>query len=157
MTDQTLKQRYIAAKQALFDKAYGHLNAEQRRAVFQTQGPLLILAGAGSGKTTVLVQRIAYIIRFGDAYYAEWMPAGITEGKVAEMERAVNLSVAEINEILPEFIHKPCPPYQMLAITFTNKAANEIKSRLAANFEDETVAREPRMVLKTPPSEGIIM
>ncbi len=142
MIDQSIKERYIAAKQALFDKAYSHLNPEQRRAVFHTQGPLLILAGAGSGKTTVLVQRIAYIIRFGDAYHSEWMPAGVTASKVAEMERAVNLSVAEINEILPEFIHKPCPPYQMLAITFTNKAANEIKNRLAANFDDETVARD---------------
>lgn len=142
MIDPKLKERYIAAKQALFDKAYSHLNAEQRRAVFQTQGPLLILAGAGSGKTTVLVQRIAYIIRYGDAYHTDWMPYGVTEAKVEEMERAVSLSMAEINEILPEFIHQPCPPYQMLAITFTNKAANEIKSRLAANFDDETIAKD---------------
>ncbi len=142
MINQALKERYIAAKQALFDKAYSHLNPEQRRAVFHTQGPLLILAGAGSGKTTVLVQRIAYIIRFGDAYHTAWIPDGITEAKVSEMERAVNLPSSEIGEILPEFIHKPCPPYQMLAITFTNKAANEIKNRLAANFDDETVARD---------------
>ncbi len=142
MFDQQLKERYIAAKQALFDKAYSHLNAEQRRAVFQTQGPLLILAGAGSGKTTVLVQRIAYIIRYGDAYHTTWMPEGITQAKVEEMERAVSLSVEEVREILPEFIHRPCPPYQMLAITFTNKAANEIKSRLAASFDDESVARD---------------
>lgn len=142
MLDSQLKERYIKAKQALFDKAYSHLNSEQRRAVFQTQGPLLILAGAGSGKTTVLVQRIAYIIRYGDAYHTEWIPDGVTESKIAEMEMAVALSVEEILEILPEFIYRPCPPYQMLAITFTNKAANEIKNRLSAIFNDEIMARD---------------
>ena len=142
MLDQKLKERYIAAKQALFDKAYSHLNPEQRRAVFQTQGPVLILAGAGSGKTTVLVQRIAYIIRYGDAYHTTWVPEGVTQAKIEEMESAVYLSIPEITEILPEFIHRPCAPYQMLAITFTNKAANEIKSRLMGIFGDETLARD---------------
>lgn len=137
-----LSERYIKAKQALFDRAYGDLNEKQREAVFQTNGPLLILAGAGSGKTTVLVRRIAYIIRYGDAYHTRHIPEDLTEERVAELEAAVTLSVGEIREILDEFIYHPCPPYQMLAITFTNKAANEIKNRLAAGFEDETIARD---------------
>ena len=137
-----LEQRYINAKQALFHKAYGHLNPEQRRAVFQTQGPLLILAGAGSGKTTVLVQRIAYIIRYGNAFHDTTFPHDLTEAQVAELEGAVNLTVPEIQEILLEFIKDACPPYQMLAITFTNKAANEIKSRLVNQFGDETIAAD---------------
>ena len=137
-----LEQRYINAKQALFHKAYGHLNPEQRRAVFQTQGPLLILAGAGSGKTTVLVQRIAYIIRYGNAFHDTTLPHDLTEAQVAELEGAVNLTVPEIQEILLEFIKDACPPYQMLAITFTNKAANEIKSRLVNQFGDETIAAD---------------
>ena len=137
-----LEQRYIAAKQALFHKAYSHLNAEQRKAVFQTKGPLLILAGAGSGKTTVLVQRIAYIIRYGNAYHDDRVPIGVTEADVLSLEKAIHLSVPEIREILLEFIHDPCPPYQMLAFTFTNKAANEIKSRLATQFGDETLASD---------------
>ena len=63
-----LQQRYIRAKQALFDKVYGaRLNPEQCRATFTSKGPLLVLAGAGSGKTTVLVNRIAYIIKYGKA------------------------------------------------------------------------------------------
>ncbi len=137
-----LEQRYIAAKQALFDKAYSHLNPEQRRAVFQSKGPLLILAGAGSGKTTVLVQRIAYIIRYGNAYHDTSVPRDLTETGVQALEGAVHLTIPEIREILLEFIKDACPPYQMLAITFTNKAANEIKSRLVSQFGDETIAND---------------
>ncbi len=138
--DKHLSERYIRAKRALFDKAYGTLNDRQREAVFTTEGPLLVLAGAGSGKTTVLVRRIAYIIRYGNAYYTDFIPDGTDEAHVADLEAAVHLTVPEIEEILPEFIHDPCPPYRMLAITFTNKAAGEIKHRLAEQFADETLA-----------------
>ncbi len=137
-----LSARYIRAKQALFDKAYSSLNDRQREAVFTTEGPLLVLAGAGSGKTTVLVRRIAFVIRFGNAYYDDFVPDTLDEAHVADLERAVNLSVDEIREILPEFIHDPCPPYRMLAITFTNKAAGEIKNRLIAEFGDESIATD---------------
>ena len=138
--DKNLTARYLAAKRALFDKAYGMLNDMQRQAVFTTEGPLLVLAGAGSGKTTVLVRRIAFIIRYGNAYYTDFVPYGLTEEHVTDLERAVHLTVPEIEGILPEFIHDPCPPYRMLAITFTNKAAGEIKNRLVTQFNDETIA-----------------
>ena len=137
-----LEQRYIAAKRALFDRYYSDLNDKQRAAVYRTDGPLLVLAGAGSGKTTVLVKRIAYIIKYGNAYYDESIPYGLTEERVFQLESAISLSKAEIENILPEFIKSPCPPWRMLAITFTNKAANEIKARLAAAFDDESVSSE---------------
>ncbi len=140
--EKNLADRYQKAKQALFDKVYGTLNERQRRAVFTTEGPLLVLAGAGSGKTTVLVRRIAYIIRYGNAYYTDYIPSYVDQRHVADLEKAVRLSVKEIEEILPEFICEPCPPYRMLAITFTNKAAGEIKTRLSEQFADETLARD---------------
>ena len=140
--ENTLSERYIQAKRALFDKVYGQLNDKQRQAVFQTEGPLLILAGAGSGKTTVLVRRIAHIIRYGNAYASEHIPYALTEEQVADLERAVRLSVEEIQPILNEFIESPCEPWRMLAITFTNKAAGEIKTRLVNQFGDESIAKD---------------
>ncbi len=138
-----LKERYIKAKRALFDAAYSSLNEKQREAVFTTEGPLLVLAGAGSGKTTVLVKRIAFIIKSGNAYYNESVPDHVTEDQVKSLEDASALPAEEIEQLLPVFISNPCPPWKVLAITFTNKAAKEIKTRLSAAFEnDENIAND---------------
>lgn len=137
---KTLDERYLEAKRRLFDKVYSNLNEKQREAVFTTEGNLLVLAGAGSGKTTVLVHRIAFIIKYGNAYYSTYVPFGIDEARVRELERAESLTAEEIEDILPEFISSPCPPWNMLAITFTNKAANEIKHRLQRAIPEENGA-----------------
>ncbi len=134
---QILADRYLKAKRKLFQKAYGKmLNTEQRRAVFTARGPLLVLAGAGSGKTTVLVNRIAFIIKHGNAYFSDFVPENITEEDVARLEGALSWDSDEIMEILHEFAFEPAAPYSVLAITFTNKAANEMKERLAKTFGD---------------------
>ncbi len=142
---EQLEQRYLAAKRRLFEKVYGaHLNPPQCQAVFRTEGPLLVLAGAGSGKTTVLVRRISFLIRYGNAYHNDHIPAGIGDVYVQSLENALDvLSPEEIEEqILPVFPYRPAAPWQVLAITFTNKAAREIKERLAKELQDDTVAAQ---------------
>ena len=134
---QEINERYLKAKRALFDKVYGErLNPEQRRAVFTAGGPLLVLAGAGSGKTTVLVNRIAYLIKYGNAYFSDEVPDGLSPEACCALEYALNMQSDEIEEILPQFITEPTPPWCVLAITFTNKAAREIRERLDRAFDD---------------------
>jgi DNA helicase-2/ATP-dependent DNA helicase PcrA len=136
-----LNTEYTKAKRALFDKVYAErLNPEQCRAVFTVKGPLLVLAGAGSGKTTVLVNRIAYLIRYGNAYFSETVPDTVTEETVEALRDALDLPAKDIEDILPEFITEPCPPWNVLAITFTNKAANEMKERLSAELGDKGIS-----------------
>ena len=139
----TLEERYLTAKQHLFLRVYGaHLNPPQCEAVFQTEGPLLVLAGAGSGKTTVLVRRTAFLIRYGNAYHAP-APSGVREEEVGILETAAEMPPEQIErEILPLFIDHPCPPWAILAITFTNKAAKEIRERLLSELGDEDVASQ---------------
>lgn len=90
-----ISKRVFDMVQAEIKKQFSHMNNMQQQAVFCTEGPLLILAGAGSGKTTVLVNRIAYILQ---------------------------------SEL--------CRPWQILAITFTNKAAGELKERICNAVPD---------------------
>ena len=140
---QDINERYIRAKQRLFDKVYGRrLNPEQCRAVFTARGPLLVLAGAGSGKTTVLVNRIAFLIKYGNAYFSDFVPETAGEATVRALEAAAEMSAEEISEILPEFITEQAAPWSVLAITFTNKAAGEIKERLRTAFDDPDVAAD---------------
>ena len=137
-----LGDRYIRAKRALFNRAYAELNEMQRKAVFCVDGPLLILAGAGSGKPTGLVKRIAFIIKYGNAYESEYVPYDVTEDEVAALEDAIHLSKEEILPLLDRFAQNPCAPWRMLAITFTNKAAGEIKSRINAQLGNTDLANE---------------
>ncbi len=127
----TLRDRFISIKRVLFNKMYSFLNPAQREAVFTVNGPLLVLAGAGSGKTTVLTERIAFIIKYGDAYFNESVPDNLSAADIDELEKAQNLDDDSIEKILSPYAVNPCPPWTVLSITFTNKAANEMKLRLS--------------------------
>ena len=143
MTEVQLRTMYLSAKRALFDKYYETLNDKQREAVYTINGPLLILAGAGSGKTTVLVNRLAYLIRYGDAYKSDLVPTNVNEALLAEMKNAADLPREELGNYLTKFAVNPPQPWQVMAITFTNKAAREIKARIGSIFgEDSAEASE---------------
>ena len=95
----TLEERYLDVKRRLFDKAYSSLNNMQKSAVFTVNDPLLVIAGAGSGKTTVLVRRIAFIIKFGNAYNSTYVPYGVDETHIENLEKALmGLDVKALNK-----------------------------------------------------------
>ena len=123
--------RFINARRSYIEKKYSHLNSEQRRAVLTTEGPLLLLAGAGSGKTTVLVNRIANLIRYGRGSDSTEVPDFVTAEDVNFLENLID-PVSETDQIRADFLCavEPVLPWNILAVTFTNKAADEMKSRL---------------------------
>ena len=129
--NQRDEQRFLQARRAVIESCYQNLNDMQRQAVMTTQGPLLLLAGAGSGKTTVLIHRIANLIRFGSASDSEEIPGFVTQEDVDFLEGYVR-SPREEDRARAENLCAldPAVPWSIIAITFTNKAANELKDRL---------------------------
>ena len=123
--------RFLAARRAVIARRFSHLNDMQQKAVMTTEGPLLLLAGAGSGKTTVLIQRIANLIAFGEGADSNEIPDYITEDDVEFLEQYLQNPLPE-NQPRAEALSAlhPAAPWSILAITFTNKAANELKDRL---------------------------
>ena len=122
---------FITLRRQVMERTFSRMNNEQRRAVFHVNGPLLILAGAGSGKTTVLVNRVANLIRFGNAYSSETVPQGVSAEDLAELRAAANGSTEPSERLYRLCAVDPCPAWKILAITFTNKAAGELKDRLS--------------------------
>ena len=129
-----LGTEYLRLKRELFDQYYSFLNDMQKQAVYAVNGPLLILAGAGSGKTTVLVNRIVHMIRYGNGVEDTYVPGDVDDFVLEEMRRAKDMSREELGAFLTRFASRAPKAWSVLAITFTNKAANEIKSRLASAF-----------------------
>ena len=129
MTD--LERRFIKARHDAIAADYQNLNECQRQGVLATEGPLLLLAGAGSGKTTVLIHRVANLLRYGRGSDTEEIPVPITEDEVQFLQQYAS-SPDEIQRPLAEYLCavEPARPWEVLAITFTNKAANELKERL---------------------------
>ena len=117
------EERFLKARRALIRADFTELNDRQQEAVLATEGPLLILAGAGSGKTTVLIHRIANLLKYGCASDSEELPPDADEGMLRLLEQGG--PEAERCAAL-----RPVEPWRILAITFTNKAAGELKDRL---------------------------
>ena len=129
--EEYMIRRFIDARHKYIKSQFNHLNDKQQEAVLTTDGPLLLLAGAGSGKTTVLINRIANLIRYGRGSDCFEIPQNVTEEDIIFLENAGN-GISDLDRRRADCLCavEPVLPWNVLAITFTNKAANELKERL---------------------------
>lgn len=128
--------QFIKLRKDVIRKDFSNMNDRQFEAVTTAKGPVLVLAGAGSGKTTVLVNRIAYLVKYGNAYNSEVVPF-FNEFEIESMQEFLNSKTESINyDVLAV---EPVSPWNILAITFTNKAAGELKERISAKLKDEAL------------------
>lgn len=133
MLHHSLHTRFTAARRRAIAMEFSHLNPQQQEGVLATEGPLLLLAGAGSGKTTVLINRMTNLLRFGKASDSSEVPDEVTEDDVLFLEGYTGAQSASPQDILRMerlCTLEPARPWEILAITFTNKAAGELKARL---------------------------
>lgn len=120
---------FLELRKKIIEKDFARMNDKQKQAIFTVNDPLLILAGAGSGKTTVLVNRIANIIKYGNAYNDVFIPEFVDEACINKLK--IYAQNEDNSTDLPFNLSvDSARPWQILAITFTNKAANELKERL---------------------------
>ncbi len=122
--NNSFETRYLEARKKVIETEFAGLNPMQRKAVMATEGALLILAGAGSGKTTVLINRIQNLMRFGKASDSDEIPENASTADIDVMAKLDN-------EARRTAAFEPVEPWRILAITFTNKAADELKARLS--------------------------
>ncbi|MBQ9270045.1 MAG: UvrD-helicase domain-containing protein [Oscillospiraceae bacterium] len=133
-------ERFLNARRTVIAAHYQNLNPMQREAVMTTEGPLLLLAGAGSGKTTVLIHRISNLIRFGRASDSDDIPDWVTEEDVEFLCAYAEHPEEELAQRADSLCAlNPANPWNVIAITFTNKAANELKERLEHLLGEEAL------------------
>ncbi len=131
MLNPSEQARFCKARRAAIEKEFAHLNPEQRKAVLATEGPLLLLAGAGSGKTTVLINRVANLMKYGRGSDCDEVSDFVTAEDLAFLESYAAQPTSEGKERAERLCRvDPAVPWSILAITFTNKAAGELKARL---------------------------
>ena len=137
MTEQMIS-RFISTRRRYIEAQFMNLNEKQREAVMTTEGPLLLLAGAGSGKTTVLINRIANLMRFGSGSDSNLVPDTVTEDDVLFLEQ-LQEPILDFDRRRADYLCalEPALPWSIIAITFTNKAANELKDRLSVMLGPE--------------------
>ena len=133
MLDQQEAIQFCQARRRAIALEFAHVNPQQRDGVLTTQGPLLLLAGAGSGKTTVLINRMVNLLRYGNGADSQEVPDWVTGDDLDFLraypgrEQASPQDVARMERLC---MGTPVRPWEIIAITFTNKAAGELKERL---------------------------
>ena len=120
-------------KRQCLDRFFGRANLRQREAIYRTEGAVLIIAGAGSGKTTVLCNRIANLLLFGKSYNTDFERSLSPEDQQFLHDFAQGIipidpdSTGRLSRLL---CYEKTAPWRILAVTFTNKAAGELRERL---------------------------
>ncbi|MBE6776707.1 MAG: ATP-dependent DNA helicase PcrA [Ruminococcaceae bacterium] len=127
---------FIELRKKVIKKYFGRMNDRQFEAVTAVNGPVLVLAGAGSGKTTVLVNRILNLVKFGNGYNSSYVPNISDE----DIQKGIDY-INGVSDIVPNgvFGDREVKPWQILAITFTNKAAGELKDRIADKLGEDAL------------------
>lgn len=131
---QNLTNEFCELRKQYIDAKFMTMNPMQKKAIYNVDGPVLVLAGAGSGKTTTIIGRIVYMVMFGHAYYSTKTTFPVTENDIKEL-KSVLAGTGSISEHLKSMLQvKPISPQNIMAVTFTNKAAGEMKKRLESKL-----------------------
>lgn len=137
MKKNSTLEEFIDLRKKILERKFSKMNEKQLEAVFKIDGPLMILAGAGSGKTTVIVNRISYMMNYGNAYYSSESNLEITDDIIKLLK--TSYESGNDNPDIKKYIQvDPVKAYNILAITFTNKAASELKERLSVAVGPES-------------------
>ncbi len=110
------KSEILALRRAVLEKDFARMNGRQKQAVFTVNGPLP-LAGAGSGKTTVLINRIANILRYGDAYNSTYLRDDLDENDIAACKAYIENGTPLTTESQEHLSVSACAPWRIMAIT----------------------------------------
>ena len=138
---QNLTNEFCELRKQYIDAKFMTMNPMQKKAIYNVDGPVLVLAGAGSGKTTTIIGRIVYMVMFGHAYYSTETTFPVTEGDIKEL-KSVLAGTGSISEHLKSMLQvKPVSPQNIMAVTFTNKAAGEMKKRLESKLGKDTAEK----------------
>lgn len=138
---QNLTNEFCELRKQYIDAKFMTMNPMQKKAIYNVDGPVLVLAGAGSGKTTTIIGRIVYMVMFGHAYYSTETTFPVTEGDIKELKSVLS-GTGSISEHLKSMLQvKPVNPQNIMAVTFTNKAAGEMKKRLESKLGKDTAEK----------------
>ena len=138
---QNLTNEFCELRKQYIDTKFMTMNPMQKKAIYNVDGPVLVLAGAGSGKTTTIIGRIVYMVMFGHAYYSTETTFPVTEGDIKELKSVLS-GTGSISEHMKSMLRvKPVSPQNIMAVTFTNKAAGEMKKRLESKLGKDTAEK----------------